>query len=148
MVLCTAITVGEARCRSGRPHPPGSAPLTQESSPLCQPGLTNPIPSTYVDWMGNRLLLACGMVAGPLFTIAYLLEGAARLDCKALRHPVSSLTLGRAGWAQIVNFLCAGLLSLIFAVGLWHVGPSRWGALLIGVWAVALLGAAPGEQTR
>ncbi|MGW2386898.1 DUF998 domain-containing protein [Streptomyces sp. NPDC001658] len=49
--------------------------------------------------------------------------------------------LGRAGWAQTVNFFLAGLLSLGFAVGLWQVGPSRWGALLIGTWAVGLLGA-------
>jgi hypothetical protein len=43
-------------------------------------------------------------------------------------------------WVQTVNFLFAGLLSLVFAVGLWHVGPFRWGAVLIGVWAVGLLG--------
>lgn len=63
------------------------------------------------------------------------------MDYKPLRHPVSSLSLGRSGWTQTVNFLFAGLLSLIFAVGLWRAGPSRWGALLIGVWAVGLLGA-------
>ncbi|MER6976501.1 DUF998 domain-containing protein [Streptomyces carpinensis] len=91
--------------------------------------------------MGNQVLLACGMAAGPLFTIAYLLEGAGRPDYTPFRHPVSSLALGRTGWAQTVNFLCAGSLSLIFAVGLWRVGPSRWGAVLIGVWAVGLLGA-------
>ncbi|MEU6332112.1 DUF998 domain-containing protein [Streptomyces sp. NPDC047049] len=44
-------------------------------------------------------------------------------------------------WAQTVNFLFTGLLSLLFAVGLWRAGPSHWGALLIGVWAVGLLGA-------
>ncbi|MEU0388256.1 DUF998 domain-containing protein [Streptomyces chartreusis] len=81
------------------------------------------------------------MAAGPLFTLAYLLEGASRVDYKPFRHPVSSLTLGRAGWAQTSNFFFAGSLSLIFAVGLWRVGPSRWGALLIGVWAVGLVGA-------
>ncbi|KDN79204.1 DUF998 domain-containing protein [Streptomyces olindensis] len=91
--------------------------------------------------MGNQVLLACGMAAGPLFTIAYLVEGAGRVGYRPLRHPVSSLALGRAGWAQTVNFLFAGLLSLIFAVGLWRDGPSRWGALLIGAWAVGLLGA-------
>ncbi|MFD5667826.1 DUF998 domain-containing protein [Streptomyces anthocyanicus] len=32
-------------------------------------------------------------------------------------------------------------MSLVFAVGLWRVGSSRWGALLIGAWAVGLLGA-------
>ncbi|WP_435812416.1 DUF998 domain-containing protein [Streptomyces smyrnaeus] len=60
---------------------------------------------------------------------------------RPFRHPVSSLALGRAGWAQTANFFLVGLLSLLFAVGLWRVGPSRWGALLIGVWAVGLLGA-------
>ncbi|AZS76894.1 DUF998 domain-containing protein [Streptomyces lydicus] len=103
--------------------------------------MTHPTTSTYVDGMGNQVLLACGMAAGPLFTIAYLLEGAGRVDYKPFRHPVSSLALGRAGWAQAINFLFAGLLSLIFAMGLWRVGTSRWGALLIGIWAVGLLGA-------
>ncbi|MCL8017932.1 DUF998 domain-containing protein [Streptomyces sp. AS02] len=91
--------------------------------------------------MENQVLLACGMAAGPLFTIAYLVEGAGRVGYRPLRHPVSSLALGRAGWSQTLNFLFAGLLSLIFAVGLWRDGPSCWGALLIGAWAVGLLGA-------
>ncbi|WJY36011.1 DUF998 domain-containing protein [Streptomyces sp. P9-2B-2] len=91
--------------------------------------------------MGAEMLLACGVAAGPLFTIAYLWEGASRVDYKPLRHPVSSLALGRSGWTQTVNFLFTGLLTLTFAVGLWRAGPSRWGALLIGVWAVGLLGA-------
>lgn len=81
------------------------------------------------------------MAAGPLFTVTYLLGGASREDYKPLRHPVSSLALGRSGWTQAVSFLFTGLLSLIFAVGLWRAGASRWGALLIGVWAVGLLGA-------
>jgi hypothetical protein len=68
------------------------------------------MPSTYVDSMGNQVLLACGMVAGSVFTGAYLLEGVGRADYKALRHPVSSLALGRAGWVQTVNFLFAGLV--------------------------------------
>lgn len=91
--------------------------------------------------MGNHVLLACGVAAGPLFTVAYLLEGAGRASYRPFRHPISSLTLGRAGWAQTANFLFAGLLSLIFAVGLWRTGPSGWGALLVGAWAVGLLGA-------
>ncbi|ROQ63275.1 uncharacterized protein DUF998 [Streptomyces sp. 840.1] len=91
--------------------------------------------------MGNQVLLVCGMAAGPLFTVAYLLEGAGRVGYRPRRHPVSSLTLGPAGWAQTVNFLFAGGLSLAFAVALWRVGPFEWGALLVGAWAVGLLGA-------
>ncbi|WP_367049485.1 DUF998 domain-containing protein [Streptomyces sp. Je 1-332] len=81
------------------------------------------------------------MAAGPLFTVAYLLGGASRVDYNPLRHPVSSLSLSRSGWTQTVNFLFTGSLTLIFAVGLWRAGPSCWGALLVGVWAVGLLGA-------
>ncbi|WP_129841092.1 DUF998 domain-containing protein [Streptomyces sp. RFCAC02] len=81
------------------------------------------------------------MAAGPLFTAVYLWEGARRADYRPLRHPVSSLALGRAGWVQTVNFLLAGSLTLLLAVGLWRDGYTRWGALLIGAWGVGLLGA-------
>ncbi|MEV0404350.1 DUF998 domain-containing protein [Actinoallomurus sp. NPDC050550] len=89
--------------------------------------------------MDDRILLACGVAAGPLFTAAYLLEGATRAHYKPLRHPVSSLALGDHGWTQTANFIVAGLLSLAFAVGLWRAGTSRWGSLLVGVWAIGLL---------
>jgi hypothetical protein len=91
--------------------------------------------------MSEQLLLACGVAVGPLFSVVYLLAGAVRADYKQLRHPVSSLALGPSGWVQRANFFVAGLLSLAFAVGLWRAGASRWGAVLIGVWAVGLLGA-------
>ncbi|MFC8807744.1 DUF998 domain-containing protein [Streptomyces anthocyanicus] len=134
------LTAYRARARKGCPV---NDHLTSTAGglPSRQPGLTRPALSTYVDEMGNQVLLACGMAAGPLFTVAYLLQGASRVGYRPFRHPVSSLAFGRAGWVQTVNFLLAGLLSLVFAVGLWRVGFSRWGALLIGAWAVGLLGA-------
>ncbi|WP_083744693.1 DUF998 domain-containing protein [Microbispora rosea] len=55
------------------------------------------------------------------------------------RHPISSLAIGDRGWAQTANFFVAGLLSLAFAVGLWRAGPSHWGALLVGVWAIGMV---------
>lgn len=97
--------------------------------------------STYVDIMGNQVLLASGLTAGPLFSATYVLAGAMRVDYNPRRHPVSSLTLGPSGWVQTVNFLLVAVLSLLFAVGLWRVGPSAGGALLVGAWAVGLLGA-------
>ncbi|MEU8193019.1 DUF998 domain-containing protein [Microbispora amethystogenes] len=89
--------------------------------------------------MLDRLLLTCGLVAGPLFTVAYLTEGALRAHYRPLRHPVSSLAIGDRGWTQTVNFMVGGLLSLAFAAGLWRAGPSLWGASLVGVWAFGLL---------
>jgi hypothetical protein len=92
-----------------------------------------------------RMLLVSGAIAGPLFTIAWILEDAARSNYNPLRHPVSSLALGDFGWMQIANFIIAGLLSLAFAVGLWlALRPQRgstWGPLLIALWAAGLIGA-------
>ena len=93
----------------------------------------------------TKTLLACGAIAGPLFVLVFLLEGATRANYDPLRHPVSSLAFGDYGWLQSANFVVAGLLTLAFSVGLWRVfrppEGSTWGPLLVGVWAVGLLGA-------
>ena len=90
-------------------------------------------------------LLACGAIAGPLFTVVWVVEGATRADYSPLRHPVSSLELGDFGWIQVANFIVAGLLTLAFAIGLWRalrpLGGSTWGPLLVGAHAIGLLGA-------
>jgi hypothetical protein len=95
--------------------------------------------------MTTKGLLICGVIAGPLFTVAYLVEGATRAGYNPLRHPVSSLALGDFGWTQSVNFLVTGLLTLAFAIGVRRavqpLGGSTWGPLLIGVYAIGLLGA-------
>lgn len=93
----------------------------------------------------TKVLLGCGALAGPLFTLAWIIEGATRATYHPLRHPISSLALGAFGWTQIANFIIAGLLTLAFAVGLWRAlqsrGGSPWGSLLVGVYAIGLLGA-------
>jgi hypothetical protein len=93
----------------------------------------------------TKRLLACGVISGPLFVVAFLVEGATRADYDPLRHPVSSLALGGWGWTQTANFIAAGLLTLAFAAGLRRAlrpsGGSTWGPLLVGTWAVGLLGA-------
>jgi Protein of unknown function (DUF998) len=93
----------------------------------------------------TKTLLACGVIAGPLFVVAFLVEGATRAHYEPLRHPVSSLAFGDAGWTQRANFLVTGLLILAFAIGLRRVlrplGGITWGPLLVGTCAVGLLGA-------
>ncbi len=95
--------------------------------------------------MKTKMLLAGGALAGPLFTLMWIIEGATRSGYNPLRHPVSSLALGDFGWMQVINFIVAGLLTLAFAIGLWLTlrpqGGSTWGPLLIGVWAAGLLAA-------
>jgi hypothetical protein len=93
----------------------------------------------------DRLLLGCGPLAGALFVGTFLIAGATRAGYDPLRHPVSSLALGPYGWVQTVNFLVSGLLALAFAVGLRRAtrpgAGSAWGAALVAIWGVGLLGA-------
>ena len=37
----------------------------------------------------TKALLACGAVAGPLFTVAWIVTGATRANYDPLRHPIS-----------------------------------------------------------
>jgi len=72
-------------------------------------------------------------------------SGAFRDGYDPLRHPVSSLALGPAGWVQVASFLVAGVLTLVFALGLRQSlkpGPgAAAGPILIGVWGAGLVGA-------
>jgi len=97
-------------------------------------------------WRWDRTLLICGVIAGPLFVTAFLIQGAIRPDYNPLRHSISTLELGSEfGWIQSLNFIVAGLLMLVFAVGVRRMLRSEmrstWGPLLIGLWAVGLIGA-------
>jgi hypothetical protein len=93
----------------------------------------------------TRALLAGGVIAGPVFTLAWIVEGATRADYNPVRHPVSSLALGAYGWTQIVTFIVTGLLSMGLAIGLWRAlrpwGGSTWGPLLVGAYGLGLVGA-------
>lgn len=92
----------------------------------------------------NRLLIF-GLLAGPLFIAAFLIEGALRDGYDPMRHPVSSLALGPGGWQQVANFAVCGILTILYAIGLGRslkLGPgSLFGPLLIGVWGLGLIGA-------
>jgi hypothetical protein len=91
----------------------------------------------------TRALLACGVVAGPLFLAVAVLQALTREGFDLSRHPLSLLSLGELGWIQIANFVVAGLLSVAFAVGLrrvLHLGRGgTWGPLLIGTYGVGLI---------
>jgi hypothetical protein len=88
-------------------------------------------------------LLACGVVAGPLFVAVGLLQMLTRDGFDPTRHPLSLLSLGDLGWVQITNFVLAGLLFAASAVGMRRVlraGPGRtWGPGLIGIYGAALI---------
>ena len=91
----------------------------------------------------KRNLLGCGLVAGPLFIAASLIQAFTRKGFDLGRHPISLLSLGAPGWVQIANFVVCGTLYMLGAVGLRQaLRQSRggtWGPLLIGVTGVGLI---------
>lgn len=93
----------------------------------------------------TRVLLVCGAIAGPFFTMAWAIEGATRATYNPLRHPISSLSIGEFGWTQATSFILTGLLMFAFSFGLWRalqpLGGSTWAPILVGAIAVGLIGA-------
>jgi hypothetical protein len=91
----------------------------------------------------TRKLLTCGVIAGPLFIVAGLLQAYTRDGFDLKRHPFSMLSLGDLGWIQIANFVITGLLFIACAAGMRRVlypGRARtWGPLLIGVFGASLI---------
>jgi hypothetical protein len=103
------------------------------------------IPSTVSAMTTNetRRLLACGIVAGPLFLVVALIQAFTRDGFDLRRHPISLLSLGELGWIQVANFTVAGGLFLACAVGMRRVlrngRGATWGPRLVGVLGVGLI---------
>lgn len=74
-------------------------------------------------------LLACGVVAGPIYITVAVLQMVIREGFDITRHPVSLLSNGDLGWIQIANFIVTGLLTIAFATGL----GGTWAARLVGL---------------
>jgi hypothetical membrane protein len=111
---------------------------------IATPGAGAPSGSSAATTRQTRALLACGVVAGPLFVAVALLQALSRDGFDLGRHPLSLLSLGQLGWIQIANFVVAGLLVVAAAVGMRRVlHPGRggtWAPLLVGAYGVGLIG--------
>jgi hypothetical protein len=101
--------------------------------------------STTSDTKVTQALLACGVLAGPLYIAAALIQGLTREGFDLVRHDVSLLSNGDLGWIQITNFLVTGMLVIAGAVGMrraMHSDLGRtWSPLLIGIYGLGLIGA-------
>jgi hypothetical protein len=64
-------------------------------------------------------LLGSGVVAGPIFVGVSLIQAFTRAGFDPRRHAISMLSLGDLGWIQVTNFLVSGLLTVLFAIGIW-----------------------------
>ena len=118
----------------GLPHQ-----FNQQSSvnPLREGSLQTRTPSL------TRILLLCGAIAGPLFLFTVLIQDYTRPGFDPRLDVLSLLSLGDWGWVQITNFALAGVLNLLYAVGLWrrlHTERAGiWGPILIGAYGLGLI---------
>jgi hypothetical protein len=91
----------------------------------------------------TRRLLACGILAGPLFVVVVLIQEFTRDGFDPSYHPLSLLSLGDLGWIQIVNFVVTGGLYVACAAGMrpaLRTGRGgTWGPLLVGALGVGLI---------
>jgi hypothetical protein len=78
----------------------------------------------------TRALLVAGVLAGPIFVGVTAVQALSRQGFDLRRHGISQLSLGDLGWVQIANFVIAGVLSIVFAVGMHRV-------LCTGGWAIS-----------
>ena len=91
----------------------------------------------------TRTLLACGVVAGPLYVLVTMAQALARDGFDLRQHRFSWLTAGDLGWLHQSNMLLVGVLTVLLAVGMRQMlGTGRgavWGPRLLGLFGVAYI---------
>ena len=97
-----------------------------------------------IDTQRTRQLLACGILAGPIYILVGLLQILTRKGFDMTRHPLSLMSTGDLGWIQIANFILTGTLVVLGAIGLRRAiqADNRWrrGALFLGLYGLGVIG--------
>ncbi len=93
----------------------------------------------------TRLLLRCGVIAGPLFLLIFATQVPLRPEFHFTRSEPSSLSLGPLGFIQIVNFVLGGALVFAGAMGMRRLLRASkgglWAPLFLLVFAAGQVGA-------
>ena len=84
----------------------------------------------------TRALLACGVVAGPVYVTVTMAQALTRDGFDLRQHRFSWLTTGDLGWIQQSNMVLVGVLTVLLAVGMRQMMRAGRGA----VWGPRLLG--------
>jgi hypothetical protein len=90
----------------------------------------------------TKSLFGYGVIAGPLYVLASVIDGATRAGFSFTRDSWSVLSLGSRGWIHIVVFILTGLMVLAAAVALRrHLAPKfgRSAALFLGFYGAMLI---------
>jgi hypothetical protein len=93
--------------------------------------------------LSTRALLACGVLAGPIYVTVTLTQALTRAGFDLSKHRFSWLTTGELGWIHQSNMVLVGVLTLLFAAGasqlLQKGRGSVWGPRLLGLLGAAYL---------
>jgi hypothetical protein len=93
----------------------------------------------------TRVLLICSALAGPIYLAVVLLQLAIRAGFDIGKHALGLLSNGPLGWIQIANFIVAGSLVLVGAVGIRRATrpgrASTWGPVWLFLYGLGLIGA-------
>jgi hypothetical protein len=93
----------------------------------------------------TRALLACAVLGAPSWITVSLAQAATREGFDLTRHPLSMLSNGDLGWLQIANFVLAGTLAVLGAVGLRRAlrgtPGGTWAPRLVGIHGVGMIAA-------
>jgi hypothetical protein len=91
----------------------------------------------------TRALLACGVIAGPLYVIVGLVEMLVRDGFDIRVHSLSLLANGEWGWVHSAMLVTTGLLTVVGAIGTRRAlrggRGGTWGPSLIGVYGLGLI---------
>ncbi|MET0860589.1 MAG: DUF998 domain-containing protein, partial [Microbacterium sp.] len=91
----------------------------------------------------SRVLLIGAVLATPLFVALWAAQAFSREGFRPAFHPMSLLSLGDLGWAQIVNFLVTGALVIGGGAALGRTLDAghltRWASISIALMGAGLL---------
>jgi hypothetical protein len=89
----------------------------------------------------TRALLACGVLAGPLYVAITIAQALTRDGFDLRRHRFSWLTMGDLGWIHQLNMVGVGVLTALLAVGVRQAmqkeRASAWGPRLLALFGAA-----------
>ncbi|HEY5223907.1 MAG TPA: DUF998 domain-containing protein [Microbacteriaceae bacterium] len=89
----------------------------------------------------TKILLAYGVIAGPFYVAASLVQALLRPGFDVTRHSWSLLENGAFGWIQVVVFILTGLMVIAAAIGIGRQLPGRTAAALLGLYGAGMVGA-------
>jgi hypothetical protein len=90
----------------------------------------------------TRSLLGYGLLAGPFYLVAGLIEASTRSGYELTRHDLSLLANGPLGWIHITVLVLTGLMTIAAAVGLRRALPEgKWGPRLVAGYGIGMVGA-------